>query len=248
MKLSVQLYSVRDQCAADFAGTLRALRSMGLRHVELAGLHGRTPEEARRILNGEGLSVSASHVGFERLESDLPAVVAENAALGNDFVVVPWIDKEFYSDGWGPCARRFEPVARALKRAGMRFGYHNHDFELAMENGKPGLQVLFEAADPELVYAQIDTYWVYYGGQDPAAFVRGLAGRVPQVHLKDGHDGDIPRDAEPGSGALDWDSILAACNESEVEMGAIEYDDAPRDPLESVRASVEFFRAKGIED
>jgi sugar phosphate isomerase/epimerase len=129
------------------------------------------------------------------------------------------------------------------------FAYHNHAFDFALENGKPGLDVLYESSDPQAVQAQIDTYWVAYGGSDPAAYIRKLRGRVPLVHLKDGTlGGDKPVFLEPGEGELDWSNILAACEESGVEFGAIELDVCPRDPFVSARACVEFFRHAGLKD
>jgi len=50
-----------------------------------------------------------------------------------------------------------------------------------------------------------------------------------------------------GQCVLDWDGILAACEEVGVEFGAIEQDTSDRDPLESTRMSVEFLRSKGAE-
>lgn len=58
--------------------------------------------------------------------------------------------------------------------------------------------------------------------------------------------GSEPQDAIAGQGALDWNSILAACAEARVEFGVVEMDHPPGDPLDAVRRCVEFFRSRGV--
>lgn len=246
MKLSVQLYSVRDQCAEDLTGTLKALKDMGLSYVELAGTYGLTAAEYRKVLDDLGLGVTASHVGLGELEADVQKVIDDNKTLGNDFVVIPWLGEDVYGAGWDKVGARFEPIGRKLAEAGLALGYHNHAFEFREAQPPYGFDVLFQSADPSLLKAQIDLFWVQFGGQDPAGYVRNYGSRVKQVHLKDGLARVEPTFAEPGTGIVDWDGVLAACREAGVEVGSIEYDVAPRHPLESVKASVEFFRARGI--
>jgi sugar phosphate isomerase/epimerase len=159
------------------------------------------------------------------------------------------VDRAIHTLGWATVAKRFEPIGAKLRDLGFVLAYHNHNFEFALENGKPGLDVLYEAADPALLKAQIDAYWVLYGGGDPASYIRKLKGRVPLVHLKDGKKGGPNAHfLEVGQGDVDWDDVLAACKESEVDFGAIEQDSSERDSMESARMSVEFLRARGISE
>jgi sugar phosphate isomerase/epimerase len=142
-----------------------------------------------------------------------------------------------------------EAIGGKIRAAGLQFCYHNHAFEFKPEGGKPGLDVLYETADPNLVLAQIDTYWVAYGGGDPASYIKKLKGRIPQVHFKDGKiGGPDPYFCEVGQGELQWDGIIAACKEVNVEFVSIELDTCPHEPLESVRMSVEYIRGKGISE
>lgn len=248
MKLSVQLYSVREQCDADLLGTLRSLKKMGLHYVELAGTYGLSAEDFKAILDDTGLAVTGAHVGIGDLEADLDKVIAEQKTLGNDFIVIPWLGEADYKDGWAKVGARILPIAQKVEDAGMQLGYHNHAFEFEKENGKPGLDILFDTIDADLLQAQVDLFWVHWGKEDPAAYVAKLGKRVRQVHLKDGKDAPEPTFAEPGTGVIDWDGVLKACRDLHIEAGAIEYDTAPRHPLESIEASVKYFRAKGIRE
>jgi len=245
MKLAVQCYTLRDNFAKDPWGTFQALKNLGINYVEIGGTYGVPAKELRDGLDKMGLKVSANHVGIDQLERDLNAVIDENKTVGNKCIVIPWIGEDRWGKGWGKFAKEVEPIAAKLKAAGFQLCYHNHSFEFKLENGRPGLDVFYEAADPNLVLAQIDTYWVAFGGGDPVAYIKKLKGRLPQVHLKDGNiKGPDAYWTEVGYGDLNWDPILAACKESNVEVGSIEIDTCPHEPIESVRMSVEFLKSK----
>ncbi|HZH97853.1 MAG TPA: sugar phosphate isomerase/epimerase [Fimbriimonadaceae bacterium] len=246
MKLGVQCYTLRSEFQKDARNTFRQIADIGIRYIELAGLYDESPETIRGWLDDYGLDVVGSHVGLDRLEGDLPGLIEENRVLRNRYVVLPWVSREDYRLGWSAFGQRLESIAKRLQDAGLEFAYHNHAFEFESEGGRPGLDVLFDTTDPNLVKAEIDTAWVHHGGQDPAGYIRKLAGRVPLVHLKDITDNPDFLDVEAGGGVLDWDSILAACREAGVEAGVIELDECPGPPFESVRLSLEFFRGKGV--
>jgi sugar phosphate isomerase/epimerase len=242
MRLSVQLYTLRDPIAEDLAGTLSQVRSIGLEYVELAGLNGRSAEEWRTLLDDLGLKVSGAHIGVDALRDNFDATLEECRTLGIETVIVPWIGPEAGAQGWDEVGKSLEPIARKVKDAGLRFAYHNHAHEFEGD----GLDKFYAATDPELVLAELDLAWVHIGGQDPAAYVRKMAGRVPVVHLKDYDPAKTPRWQPAGQGVVDYDSVLAACAEVGVEFGAIELDESAGDPIEAVRQSYQFLHGKGL--
>ena len=247
MKLSIQTYTVQDYIEKDLWGTLKRLSDLGLHYVEIGGTFGLPAEELKAGLDNLGLGVSGMHTWLGNLENEFDKVVADNRTLGNKYIVLASVDRALHSQGWATVAKRVEPFGAKLRDLGFVLAYHNHNFEFALENGKPGLDVLYESADPALLKAQIDAYWVLYGGSDPAAYIRKLKGRVPLVHLKDGKKGgEHPHFLEVGQGDVNWDDVLAACKECDVDFGAIEQDSSDRDSMESARMSVEFLRARGI--
>ncbi|HVL40189.1 MAG TPA: TIM barrel protein [Fimbriimonadaceae bacterium] len=246
MKLSVQCYTLREEFARDPWGTFKALRAMGLNYVELAGTYGLSAQELKDGLDEIGLRVSGAHIGLAQLRSELHRVIADAHTLENPYVILPWVGPPDYEQGWDVLAKECELIAQRLADAGLKFAYHNHDFEFALQDGTPGLDVFYASSDPSLVLAQLDLYWIKAGGGDPEGYIRKYKKRVPLVHLKDMSAGENPTFIEGGRGILDWDGILAACRDNNVEFGAIELDVCPNPPLESVRTSVEFFRGKGF--
>lgn len=247
LRLAVQNYTLRDAFQQDFDRTAGRLGQLGVSCVELAGLYDLPPEKVRATLDRYDIQVCGSHVGLDRLESDLQGVVEEAKTFGYHYVVIPWVGEEAYAQGWAALARRLHPVAESIAKTGLQLLYHNHDFELKRSaSGTLGLDELFEEADPGLIQAEIDAGWLQTAGIDPAGYVRKWPGRVPMVHLKDLEDPGSRANYEPAHGKVNWPGFLAACDDIGTEFGIVEFDTCPRDPFESVAAAVAYFREQGL--
>ena len=245
MRLSVQLYTVRDALAQDYVGTLKKLRDIGLEYVEGAGNYGGgTAEEGKKILDDLGLKASGSHVGIDALQSDLDTVIATHKTLECPYVIIPYLGAD--DRDYAKLAATVAPIGTRLKAEGLTLCYHNHDFEFVEIDGTTGLDLLYAKTNPNLLQAELDLAWIQIGSQDPAAYIRKYATRTPLVHLKDFDPNATPRWRPAGEGVVDWDACLAACNEANVQFGAIELDESPGDPIDAVRKSFEFFKAKGL--
>ena len=150
------------------------------------------------------------------------------------------------ADGFRRAGEELSVIGAALKEAGIRGTYHNHAFEYEEYNGRPGYDILFEAADRENVKAEPDVYWMRYGGVDPVEYMRGLSRSIPLLHIKE-MAGDAERSmAEIGEGVFDWQAIFAAARECGVEWAIVEQDICQRPPLESARLSIENLRRMGL--
>ncbi len=247
MRLSVQLYTLRDQLSYDVPGTLRQVRGIGLEWVEFAGGYGKSASEWRTMLDGEGLKVSGSHIGISAIENEFDQVVEDCKILDNEFVVVPWVAEKDYEGGWDAFGHRLEAAAAKLKDQGLQLAYHNHAFEFTRgSNGRLGLETLYDSTAPDLVKSELDVAWVQIGGGDPAAWIERLKGRIPLIHLKDYNPDMTPQWQPGGDGVVDWNAVLAAAKNVGVEFGAIELDESPGDPVEAVRSSYRFFSGRGL--
>lgn len=248
MKISVQLYTLRDVMSHDAAGTLRAVAQMGYRYVETAGTAWKTPSEFRTILDDCGLKVSGMHVGLEACESDLDALLQEAEILGAPYLIVPYAPESSYKDGWDKLGIRLQAIGEQVSHAGRAFAYHNHAFEFGLYDGRTGWDRLMESASADLVRAQLDLWWVHCGGYHPGEMLVQYADRTPLVHLKDGTECADHAQIEAGRGVMKWDEVLKACDVAQVEFGVVELDTCPNPPLESVKTCLEFFRAKGYSE
>ncbi len=248
MRIAVQLYSLRDLLDKDTWGTLRRLSEIGFKTGELAGTYGKTPAEFAAKCKEFGLSIIAPHVGIGDLEGKPGDVVSLCQTMGTDMVVLPWIGEDVYKPGWAKAAERMNRIGAAMKREGLRFLYHNHSFEFAPEGGRPGYDVLIEAADPVSLNFEMDAFWVQHGGGDPVAYLNRMKGRVKTMHFKDMKPGEKKEMEDVGYGILDWKAIIPAAKEAGVEYAIIEHDSPPFDPLQHAAKSRDYLISQGLKD
>lgn len=239
--IALQLYTVRDQTALDFAGTVRRVAQLGYAGVELAGDGGLTAAQMAALLEETGLRLAGNHVPLERMSSSLDEVIAYNQAIGAHYVGVPFLGQEHRSVvGFRAAAKALNRAGAALQEAGMALYYHNHAFEFEPLDGTTGMEILLSETDPDLVGFECDVYWVQYAGRDPATFIKENAGRFPLVHLKDMvGEGQDRTFAEVGEGRVDFEAVFAASEAQGVAWYIVEQDVCRRPSLESARISLE---------
>lgn len=251
--IALQLYTLRDLTQTDMKTMLREVAQIGYEGIEPAGYGNLSIQEFAAAKDELGLKVVSNHTGFSALQDDFQSVVEDNRALGNSYIVCPSIPGEMRSsmEGYKQFAQSLNEIGAKLRGEGMQLCYHNHAFEFedrfdkGIEDGTFGLDVLYENSDPDLVQAELDTYWVRKGGVDPAAYLHKLKGRVPLLHIKDMADDANGSFAEVGNGILDWPGIWAAAEAAGVRAYIVEQDVCPGNPLDSIRLSLENLRKMG---
>lgn len=236
--VGLQLYTIRDETAKDFAKTLRYVSDMGYQNVEFAGYGNLSSKDMATLLADLNLRAASTHVGLHLLEEDFERELNYCLSIGCNFLVVPYITEEWRSEeGLRKLGARLNEFGRLSKERGITLAYHNHDFEFKQTNGKYLLDSLLEATDPNYVKLELDTYWAAFAGVDPAAYIRQHADRVKLIHLK-----DMTADrkfSEVGDGTLDIPGYIEAAKASDVAYYFVE-NDAPSIPsLESARRSFE---------
>lgn len=238
--VGLQLYTLRDQLAQDFPGTLDAVAAAGIREVELAGEYGGLDGGSLRAALAErGLQATAAHIGGEALEHDLAGQIAFLQAVGVTRAVYPYFQGE--EAQWFTLADTLERLAAALAAVDIQLSYHNHDHELSgAAGGQTILDLLLERA-PRLS-VELDTAWVYAGGHDPVAYLRRYTHRTPLVHLKDlRREGEGWRTVELGTGEVPLEAILEA-----IPAGAsVFYEQDHADGLNSLRTSLAYLKGLG---
>lgn len=224
-KISIQMWTVRHAAEADLEGTLDALADIGYRKVELAGTYGRSATEFRKLLDRRHIRASSTHVGIDGV--DLNQAIADAKILGNKRSNVAWADYPTIAE-WEAFADRLEAAGKVYRRAGIGFGYHNHNQEFRLIDGTRPFDVITRRTSRRNVSIEIDLYWVVTGGADPVREFYKIAGRVKQYHVKDRKpDGGF---ADLGEGTIDFPRIFRATWPLEVEEYIVENDE-PVDAL-----------------
>jgi sugar phosphate isomerase/epimerase len=233
-QIAAQLYTVRTLTAVDLPGTLNAVAEAGYRAVELAGLPDVATRDLAGMLDAAGLRVISAHEGIDGLRKDAGAVADRLAELGSPRVIVPWMPEadRMTADHVRRFAAELGSFARTFSERGLRFGYHNHNFEFGALEGTTIWDVLLAELPPE-VDLELDVYWVSVGGRDPVTELRAAADRVRLLHMKDRAPGPVPHDAPAGEGILAFPEIVEAGRAAGVEWYIAEQDE-PGDALAEI--------------
>ena len=268
--VGLQLYSVRASMAEDFEGTLRAVKEMGYDTVEFAGYYGRSGEQIKALLDELGLRCVSVHQGLDFFNDEPEKKIEFLKTFGVKYSVIPWYKKEELagSEKWEETAALFRRTADLFAENGIKLGYHNHDFEFDLHEGKYLYDYIFEAVDESKIEPEIDTCWVRYAGLMPDEQIRKFSGRVTLVHLKDfvckklasgpayalidengnpmkpGTKQDNGFEFRPlGMGMQDFAAILKACEECGTETVIVEQDQSyGMKDLEAARISREYLK------
>jgi sugar phosphate isomerase/epimerase len=243
--LSVQLYPIRDEIAADLPGALARLAAIGVTRVEPFDVLG-DPEGLRDALSAAGLSAPSFHSSLGA-GAPLDRVFEAAATIGARTVIHPYTAPERWTSAAGvdAVADELAQAADAARAHGLRVGYHNHHWELSSRlAGHAALERLAERLPPEVVL-ELDTYWAAVGGEDVPALLGRLGERVRLLHLKDGPiEQDTASQLPLGSGAMPVAAILAAA--PAVELAVLEFDDYAGDLFEGLAAGRAFANGLGV--
>ncbi len=248
--LGLQLYTVRDQTALDFARTLRAVAGMGYQSVQLAGFGNlKTVKEVKRALDDAGLKVCGTHCRIDRLESELNAVLDETRLLNDNYIVIPMVDEKRRNTAaaWKETAGKMNTIGQQLSAQGFELGYHNHAAEFQMFEGQSGYDILWNNSSPEFLRAELDVYWVQHAGGDPLGWINILGKRIASLHIKDMAAGPDKKLTEVGNGVLDFRAIFAAGQALGIDKFIVEQDNTYGKPtLEAARNSIENLQRMGL--
>lgn len=256
--LSLQLYSVRDHMKKDPAGTIAALGKIGYKDCEHAGysdqkrqFYGYSPEDFKKLLKDNGMTMQSGHSVFGKQHWDFEknqltdvwkTTVEDSVKAGQKYIISPWLDvslrKNF--DDLKRFMDAFNVCGEYCKKQGIRYGYHNHDFEFSLKlTSKRVYDIILENTDPKLVAQQLDIGNMYGGGGRAMELLKQYPGRFELLHVKDevdngkgGHESGIL-----GTGIIGVQEILKASTKAGPTFYLIIEQEAyqGKDPIEAMR-------------
>ena len=258
-KMGLQLFTVRGPMARDVVGTVKKISSIGYEDCETYGYdsaagtyYGLEASEFRKLLADHQMITTSGHYDFTKF-FDKPAdalmkftdeCIKGASVLGQRYITWPWLDPVFRSlENFKLLTGKLNAIGERVKKAGLGFAYHNHDFEFTDYNGENGYDIIMRETDPSLVKLQIDLYWVMHSSkQSPAQLFRQQPGRFVMWHIKDMDK--VSRDySELGNGSIDYTVILPQASRSGLEYYYIEQGgNFAKDPIQSVTDSAQFFK------
>ena len=267
-RIGVQLFSIPKVTESDFAGTMKKLAAIGFKEIEFygpysfsapedkdrwqsvtpslgfsgSGFFGLTAKQVKKILDDNGLSAPSMHTGLVSLQWAMGPLAEAANTLGSRYVVLPSAATHTSLDNYKKQAEEFNKFGNEARKHGIRFAYHNHGNGLKELDGKVPFDLILETTDPDLVFFQMDIYWMTAAGADVVSYLDKYPKRFRLMHVKDmskevrfsGDGGDpqqwmelFPFLTDAGSGVIDLEKIIPSAQKSGIEHFIIERDLAP---------------------
>ena len=257
--IGLQLYSVKDVIEKDLKGTLQQLAAIGYKEVESypgqkGHYYGMAPKEFTAMLNDLGLKLVSSHFGSGTREGiagtwqkatmlqNFDELVSKAAETGQQYLTCSSLNESLRKtpDDLKQTAELFNKTGETCKKAGLQFAYHNHDFEFKKVGDAMIYDYMLDNTDPELVKYELDMYWVVSGEQDPVAYLNKYPNRFPLGHVKDMSKQDKKKNAEIGTGSINYTEILKVAKNAGMKHFLVEQETFTRPSIESMKMNYEY--------
>jgi sugar phosphate isomerase/epimerase len=253
----IQVYTVREDIKKNPEAALAYVAKAGYTQAELYGFDDvktfwglRTPKQVKKILDDNVMVSPSCHYhlkGFmyEGKIDEWKAAVEASAILGNEYMIVPWVEKEYRSgEYYKKLVDLLGKASELTRAAGMKFAYHNHDFEFEKDaDGNMFEETLLKTFTQEQMEFELDLYWVVYAGHNPVDWFKKYPGRFTMWHVKDltTNKEGIKESTQVGDGVVDFTSIYAQRKLSGLKYGFVEQEAYTMPEEECIKRSICFW-------
>jgi sugar phosphate isomerase/epimerase len=254
----LQLYSLRDQLPKDVNGVIAKVAAAGYKEVEPfgyskeKGFWGLDAKAFDALLKNNGLKTPSGHYSMGKFLStgsteDLDNYIETANITGQSYVIIPSVDPRAFKtvDDFKATADKMNKAGEICKKAGLKLGYHNHNFEWKPIDGTNFYDVVINNTDPNLVSMEMDIYWVVRSGQDPLELIEKHPGRFNLFHIKDMDKTHPNLNTEIGKGSIDFVKIMSKAKEAGASHFIVEQENyIDIDPYVSIAQSCEYLKDK----
>ncbi len=246
--VGIQLYSVRKEMQQDAAGTLVKLAKIGYKEIESAksekgNYYGLSPKEIQKIMDDNGMVLRSGHT---RIDKDWQQSIDEAAEAGQQYLICSVLPSAGQTvANYQQSAELFNKAGEECKKAGIVFGYHNHDSEFEEAGGQVLYDVLLKGVQPDLVTMEMDLGWVIAAGKDPLHYFSNYPGRFPLWHLKD-MDLTKKQSTEFGKGGVDIKGLLQQAKQSGMQHFFVEQEEYTHTAFESMAYDYNYLAKAGV--
>ena len=250
MKLGAQFFTLRDSCKnlADLEESMKKVADIGYTSIQLSGVCSYEGEWAAEKAKENGLTIDITHYDYNKITKDTDNTIKQHSAMNCRCIGIGSSPYAKTAEGFTRLVDEIAPVIPAINAAGHKLMYHNHHWEFAKHEGKTFLELLCERFTPEELGITLDCYWVQAGGADPVEWIKKLHGRIDRIHFKDmvmNNNDAAVRIAPIGEGNMNYDAIIRACLDENIEYGYVELDNCyGEDPFDCMKRSYEFLHAR----
>ena len=253
--VGLQLYSLRVELPKDLKGTIANVAKAGYKEVETYGYSakdgywGLDAKAFKALLSENGLTAPSGHYGMDKFITDgnqeeLKTYIEAANILGSSHITVPYLgDNLRKNEGdWKNVADRLNEAGVLCKAAGLKLGYHNHNFEFVKYGATTGYEMMLKGTDPNLVDFEMDIYWVVRSGNDPVKLFTEFPGRFPMWHVKDMDKVDNTINTEVGTGTIDFKTLYKSAKLAGLKHLIVEQENFSMDAFKSIKQSADYVK------
>jgi len=255
--VGLQLWSLFNQLnGGNVKDVIPKVAKAGYKEVETYGYSkkdgfwGLDAKAFSNLLKDNGLSTPSGHFEFDGFlrtgeTDDLHAYIDAAHVTGMEYIIVPHLDDNLIKtvDNFKHIADKLSTAAAICKKAGLKFGYHNHNFEWKQVDGTTFYDTILSQTDPETVKMEMDLYWVVRTGQDPVEIIKAHPGRFFAFHIKDMDKTDHEKNTEVGNGTIDFKRIMNYAKLGGVKHFIVEQENYTNiDPYVSIAQSCSYVK------
>jgi sugar phosphate isomerase/epimerase len=248
--IGLQLYTLRDTIGKNPKPVLEKVGSFGYKELEAYSyrdgqIFGMAYSEFGKYVKSLGMKVVSGHYGLDQIEGDTWKKAVDDAkGIGMEFMVVPYIQEPDRKtiDQYKAIIEKLNKAGEVAKNGGIRMGYHNHAFEFDTVDGQIPFDLMMKDLDPKYIGMEMDIFWVVNAGHDPVKYFEKYPGRFEQWHVKDMDKGDKNKNANVGSGSIDFKALFAKAKLSGLKHFYVEQETYPGEPIDSVEASAKYLK------
>lgn len=249
--IGLQLYTLRDTIATDPKGVLQKVASFGYKELETYSyndgkIFGMDYAGFDKYVKSLGMRVVSGHYGLDLVKDTAlwQKAVDDARKTGMKYMVLPYLqaeDRKTIEDYKKLCGL-LNKAGEICNASGIRFGYHNHAFEFETLDGQIPYDVMLQELDPKKVGMEMDIFWVVNAGQDPVKYFEKYPGRFEQWHVKDMDKADKMKNADVGTGSIDYKALFAKAKQSGMKHFYVEQETYKGAPIDATEASIKYLK------
>lgn len=254
--IGLQLYSLRNIIRSDIKGTMQAVAEIGYKEIECydynnGNIFGIPYQDFSNMVRDMDMRITSGHYKTGKADTSFKGslingwekAVEDAANAGQEYMVIASMDiKERGSiDQVKHVCELINKAGEICTKSGVKMGYHNHDYEFSVLDGEIPYDVMLQELDPSIAM-ELDLYWINFAGKDPLAYFEKYPGRFEQWHVKDMSKSDRKRQADVGTGTIDFKAIFEKAELSGLKHYYIEQENYDVSEMDSIKNGYKYLQ------
>ena len=242
----IQLWTIKDIISEDPKAALTYLSSIGYKQIESfegpQGIFwGMSPKEFKMLMDDLGMKIISAHCDPTK---NLDEKAHQAASIGMDYLICPYVGPRKTADEFKKIAEDLNNSATICQKAGIRFGYHNHDYSFLEVDGQTPMDIFMKGTDPKNFDFELDMYWAEYAGVDPLKYFMKHSSRIRLAHIKDLWQKDSKREScNLGEGIINYKDILPEARKHGLKYCIVEQEAFTKSPVkDAVKIDADFMK------